>query len=158
MAYHVGFTISQMLFSNSNTTGVIYMKKTKPKSRHKPPSRIRYEMKNPVFSIRMPQEFHEDFKAFAKKLGLSRRKFMAIALKKQKADYSKVYNKGYNEGFDDGYKEGHRVGNNKGKKDWGIQFPCARCGGLEYIPQNSDCHQAIKEFLKEHGWGHTQCY
>ena len=54
------------------------------KTKHKPPSRIRYEKKNPVFSIRMPQEWHDEFNTLAESLGLSRRAFLAVALDKIK--------------------------------------------------------------------------
>ena len=153
MAYHVGITISQIRFSNYNTTAGIYMKKTKPKPRHKPPSRIKYEKKNPVFSIRMPQEFHDEFQTLAEELGMSRREFMAVALKKQKINYKRAHNQGYNKG----YNIGHKAGYEKGKQDWGVQFPCKICDELAYIQPNSDCHRAVIEFLRERGWVHEEC-
>lgn len=129
------------------------MKKRKVKSKHKPPSRIRYEKKNPVFSVRMPQEYHDDYKAYAKKMKLSRRKFMARALKIEIANYEKARR----EGFKEGHTLGITQGKNIGKSEWVIRFPCPYCRGFVEVPPNSSCHDAIMEFLKEKGWAHQQC-
>jgi len=132
------------------------------KKKHKPPSRIRYEKKNPVFSIRMPQEFHDEFKTLAEDLGLSRRELMAIFLKKQKANYHRAYMHGDKEGYRIGYNVGCEKGNTEGYKkgmnDWAIWGYCVNCGKAAYITPNSDIHMAIIEFLKERGFAHIKCH
>ena len=92
--------------------------------KHKPPSRKRYEENYPNWTARMPCEWHKDYDLYEKKLGFSRREFMAAALNKIKIDYSKVHEEGYNQGFkigdkqgsERGYKEGENVGIKKGRE------------------------------------------
>ena len=114
--------------------------------KHKPPSRIRYEKKYPVWSVRMPKEWIREVELTLKDTGQSRREFMEIALEKQAANFERFINKWF------------KAGVAKGKEDWSIQFPCKICGELVYILPNSECHQAVIEFLKERGWVHRECY
>ena len=94
----------------------------KKKSKHKPQSRINYEKRNPVFSIRMPQVWHDECKKLVKKLGMSRREFMGLSLNKLNANYDKVraqarkegHDVGYDKGHGEGYKKGEAVGHKKG--------------------------------------------
>jgi len=105
----------------------------------------------------LPVELRNEINALLMDTGQSRRDFMAIALKKQVADYEIARMQGYNEGFAIGYKKGHDEGYKKGKQDWGIHFPCYMCGKLVYISTNSDCQKAVIEFLRERRWSHTNC-
>jgi flagellar biosynthesis/type III secretory pathway protein FliH len=131
------------------------MKNNKFKPKHKPPSRIRYEKKNPVFSIRMPQEWHDQFKTLAEELGLSRREFMAAAIEKQKTNYERAHNQGYNKG----HNIGHNAGYEKGKQDWRIWFFCRIYGKAIYITPNSDMHKDIIEYMRTRyeSWVHPEC-
>ena len=56
-----------------------------------------------------------DLQTFLEKSCQSRRDFIAIALKKQKADYSKAYNEGFLDGDNNGYNRGHGVGLTEGE-------------------------------------------
>ena len=123
------------------------------KKRHKPPSRIRYEKTHPVVSFRVKDEWYDAFKAFLQEQNLSIGDFFRISYEKQKANYQKAHNQGFNKGYRIGYNAGYE----KGKEEWGIQFPCSICGELVYIPPNSDCHQAVIEFLKSRHWAHGKC-
>ncbi len=84
--------------------------------KHVSPSREKYEKNHPNWTVRMPLQWHEDYKRYVTRLGLSRRDFMGVGLKKIKLDYEKVRTQGYNTGHDDGYKQGHEVGFEKGKE------------------------------------------
>ena len=119
------------------------------KPKHKPPSRVRYEENNPVFSTRMPKEWHDELNNMLKDTGQSRKDFMGIALKKQNADYMELKDKTYEEGLDRGYE--------LAKDDYRIWFYCISCGGESYIIPNSNVHKAIIEYLKKQGWGHSEC-
>ena len=65
--------------------GIIVEKKNKP------PSRERCEEKNPCWTVRMSKEWIDEINAFLEDSDQSRRNFMAIALEKQKTDYSQVH-------------------------------------------------------------------
>jgi hypothetical protein len=127
------------------------------KKKHKPKSRIEYEENNPVISVRMPKEWVDELDAFLNALGLSRGDFFRIAFEKQKADYEMVFNEGLNIGERYGSEKGYNKGFNKGKEDYGILFPCSKCGGLEYVLPNSDIHKTIIDYLKLMGSGHDKC-
>jgi flagellar biosynthesis/type III secretory pathway protein FliH len=85
------------------------------KSKYKPPSRKRYEERNPVFSVRMPKEWIDDFYKLAEEIGVSRRNFMKISLSKLKVNYDKYHDKIHQEGSDEGYDKGYKVGYKKGE-------------------------------------------
>lgn len=82
--------------------------------KHKPPSRERYEEKNPNWTVRMPKELHDVLNAFLKDSNQSRRDFMAIALEKQELNFKRAYTQGYNEGHNIGHTQGQQVGHAKG--------------------------------------------
>lgn len=78
--------------------------------KHKPPSRIKYEENNPNWTVRLTRFLFEALQAFLEKSNLSRRDFIAIALKKQKMDYEKIITEGYNDGFAKGEESGYKTG------------------------------------------------
>ena len=88
----------------------------KKKSKRKPKSRIKYEKNNPVFSIRMPLEWHKEYNELIEKLNFSRREFMGISLDKQKADYDTVCKQAHEEGHQEGYQKGLEEGKKIGEK------------------------------------------
>lgn len=150
-------------------------------AKHKPPSRERYEENNPVWTVRMPLSWVNEYEKYVKCLGLSRKDFMGVSLEKIKLDYEQIRAQAYNEGFQvghkqghqDGYAEGENVGYNKGredgftegkhigidqgKADCQIWYYCSICGGPLYIKSGSMEHRAIMEYLYSYGWSHPQC-
>ena len=147
--YHISNTFFKLQYDRRN----IYEKKQSLNQGISHQAELNMKRKTPVFSIRMPQEFHDEFQTLAEELGMSRREFMAVALKKQKINYKRAHNQGYNKG----YNIGHKAVYEKGKQDWGVQFPCKICDELAYIQPNSDCHRAVIEFLRERVWVHEEC-
>ncbi len=63
----------------------------------------------------------------------------------------------YSDGHTIGYKKGLNDGYNKGKSDWQIWYFCHLCNGRINISPDSNSHNAIIEYLKEHRWGHGKC-
>lgn len=76
---------------------------TAAKRRHVPPSRHRYETKNPVFSVRMPRELYEEFDEYLRKTGHSRQSFLKSALKNALSAFE-TYQQGRNEGYEQAKK------------------------------------------------------
>ena len=120
--------------------------------KHKPPSRIKYEKNNPVWSVRLTKELYAVLNKFLRKSMQSRRKFVAIALKKQYVDYSKIrdqaYNKGSNNGYERGYEKGKNDGYNKGMNQWAIWVYCYNCWKEIFIKPNSKDHKEVIEEMK----------
>jgi len=113
--------------------------------KHKPPSRERYEKKYPVWSVRMPQEWIEDAELLLKDTEQSRRDFMGIALRKQKADYT--------DADENGFEEGKSFGIRK----WRIWYYCIKCRVIIYMKPNRSDHKALIEYMKKYRWEHDNC-
>lgn len=141
------------------------MKKNNITSKHKPPSRERYEQKNPVVSIRMPKELKDDLIRFLEETGRSRVTFIRIALNQLKANYKNAFvngykkgnQKGYNDGKKDGETLGRGIGYKQGKKDWAIWGYCMVCEKLLYITPNSKEHKLLVEKMKR-ALFHPECF
>jgi hypothetical protein len=73
----------------------------KKASKRPPPSRIRYEKRNPVVSARVSLVLREDLRKFQKEYGLS----MADILKIGLGDPNKAAAKAYEEGYVDGLSQ-----------------------------------------------------
>lgn len=147
-----------------------------------PPSRKKYEQRKPVFSVRMPKEWHEAVKLFLQKTNQSRETFMGLALNRLTENYNQAYAQGFAAGakkgfmdgkgkaeeskkaFEDGKKEGIDLGEQQGytngywqgKKEWAIEVKCCRCGKPFNITPNSKEHQVINEDLKRRFF-HPEC-
>lgn len=130
----------------------------KNKNRHKPPSRIRYELNNPMFSTRIPLDWEEEIKQIMKDMGLSKKEFIGVDLKKIKANYTRVYKKGFNNGKQEGYDEGEMDGVNDSSERWAIWYFCSICNKKIYIMPNSNSHEAVIQYMKDHSWGHAECH
>jgi len=129
----------------------------------KPPSRQRYEQRNPVFSVRMPREWHDAVKLYLQKTNRSRYEFMAIALNQITEDYKKAFDQGYDKGTKDGYtngvqdgtangiknglEEGKKKGYEQGKKDWALWVICYKCDKPINIPPGTEQHEYIRAVM-----------
>ena len=143
----------------------------------KPPSRKRYEKKNPNWTVRMPLPWHEDYEIHVENLGLSRREFMGVSLEKIKLDYEQIraqsFNQGVAIGHKQGYSQGHNDGSAKGKEEgrrevteeafklaesyWKIEFYCPRCRRLTEVSANSWTYRSLIDFLYYFGWVCGDC-
>lgn len=152
---------------------------TKKKSaKHKPPSRIRFEKANPVWSVRMPLQWHKDYEIYVQQNGLSRKMFMGVSLGKIKLDYENVTNQTYNQGFADGAEQGHEQGYQegyvKGKKEgcqegkvegsylaekyYRIRLYCPECNQTKDLVINSLTYYFLLDFLQYYDWVCLDCY
>jgi flagellar biosynthesis/type III secretory pathway protein FliH len=127
------------------------MEPTKNISKHRPPSRIKYEKNNPVFSVRIPEAWNDTIEKFRQETGLSKKKVFGLMLEKiigkyeavkkqgydegykkgvdegKKMGYDEAYNKGKQDEFTKGYNKGYNEGYKVGKDEYLIEVPCARC-------------------------------
>lgn len=120
--------------------------------RQLPPSRIKYEERNPTVSCRVSIDIYErlvvakevEGKSFADilKIGLGKQEVQA---KKVKAVRQQAWNEGYNKGYADAalrYK---------------VVYHCNVCREeMEVIHENEK--KAVNQFMQEHGWGHNDCH
>jgi flagellar biosynthesis/type III secretory pathway protein FliH len=130
------------------------------RNKHKPPSRIRYEENNPVWSVRMPKEWIEELEAELEVNGQSRRDFLGIALEKQSLNAEKIRvawrKKGESQGYEDGLKKGKDKGYNEGMNEWAIWVQCFKCYKQLFIIRDSPDHKYIIEMVQG-DLKHSQC-
>lgn len=122
--------------------------------KHKPPSRIRYEDNNPVFSVRMPKEWHDRLNKLLEDACQSRKDFLGIALGKHQPNYEQLKNHWYEEGYKEGSQSGKNEGLAKGKEAWGLWYHCYICKELMYIKPGDENHDSILEYSKRNRWCH----
>lgn len=112
-----------------------------------PPSRVKYDVKNPTASARMPREKRDKLFAVLKKLNLSLTQLL-IAF----ADENEIKLKPLEQAKKEGYEEGYAVA----KEKYGVPFACAKCGKPVYITSPKSKALAGR-FMTENGWCHAGC-
>ena len=121
--------------------------------RHKPPSRIRYENNNPVFSVRMPKAWHDRLNQMLEASNQSRKDFLAQALGIKTGNSEPMkqqdFIKGYKEGYKEGYKNGRKFGHDEGKKKCIVALSCYKCEKMVDIPLPA-VYDALVKFSKDH--------
>ena len=118
-------------------------------TKHKPPSRIRYEQSHPVISCRLPKADYDLLKQRLEELNISFATFVKSALDRLEIKMSKP-KKAREEGYIQGY--------NKAKEEHQIWYFCNVCQERINISPDSESHKAIIQYMEEHGWGHKSCH
>jgi CRISPR/Cas system-associated protein Cas10 (large subunit of type III CRISPR-Cas system) len=112
------------------------------------PSQEKYDRKMPTVSFRLSQKDHQKVKEIAVRRGCPISTIFKEALHLVAKEY-KEYKQGYNAGYE--------KGNNKATDEWQIWYYCSVCGEPIDFSPNSNSHEALIEYMKEHGWGHSKC-
>jgi hypothetical protein len=60
--------------------------------------------------------------------------------------------------FTAAYEKRHADGFNKASNTWGIWYFCSICNEMIFVKPNSNVHNAIIKYMKEHNWAHMKCY
>ena len=124
----------------------------KPTTRHKPPSRIRYEQSHPVVSCRIPKADYDLLKQRLKELNISFATFVKDALGRLEIKLSDI-----EEARNEGYNKGYKLGYNKAMKDYQIWYHCSVCGERMNMKPNDEDHKEMIHYMREHGWRHAKC-
>ena len=127
------------------------MKKTTTK--HKPPSRIKYEENHPVISCRLSKADYDLLKQRLEELNISFATFVKDALGRLELKMPSI-----DEAWSKGYDEGYKYGYNKAKKEHQIWYYCNVCRERIDIRPNSEAHKDMIQYMREHGWGHVKCH
>ena len=127
------------------------MKNSKSKER-KPPSRQRYEVRNPVVSFRVTKEVKDRAQIAKEKGGMSHldiyKKGLGIQevkIRTEKEIWQKTYDEGYQKGVDGAVET------------FAIPYPCSKCG-REMIVDREEEKKAIVEFIRKQRWICTDCF
>lgn len=54
------------------------------------------------------------------------------------------------------YEEGYSKGWREAKARYCVTYFCGVCGGMIEV-QHDNVKQAIRQYMREHGWGHSNC-
>lgn len=55
-------------------------------------------------------------------------------------------------------EEAWMEGYNRAKGEYEVWYHCNVCGEPITIRPNSEDHKAMREYMREHGWGHRSCH
>jgi hypothetical protein len=110
------------------------------KKKHQPPAKIKYDKSHPTISIRVDQELKKKLDEIKEVSGKSVGDILREAVGVQAASAKSAYEKGYT----------------KAKKEWGVTYKCAVCGGTMWIISPEEKKDAA-QYMREHGWAHGKC-
>lgn len=116
-------------------------------TKHKTPSRARYEAKNPVISCRVSRELCEMMKKAKEVEHKSFTDLLKIGLGKQEIQAKKIKEAG-----EAGYKKGYADATILYK----VTYHCSKCGQIIEV-KHQNAKQAIDEYMREKGWSHNTC-
>jgi hypothetical protein len=133
--------------------------------RRLPPSRVRYAATHPTIGIHVTLEERELLRSLSANSGLSVTQLAKQALGILEADVEAVRKKSLLEGIrkgkalghQEGYAEGRRDGFAEAKAQYGIPYPCARCGGPLLLAAGSASAREAVRMLRAAGWRHKEC-
>jgi predicted CopG family antitoxin len=117
----------------------------------KAPSRVRYEQAHPTVSCRVAKELYDRLKAVKKTEGRSFADILKIGLGVLEVQVKKeeeVKKKAHTEGYRTGYAEAERL--------YKVTYLCAICR-KPLVVTTTDEKEAIKTYMREHGWRHRAC-
>ena len=117
-----------------------------------PPSRYRYEEKNPTVSARLPKEIRDRLRANLAKQGKSLADAL-IAIANDLDIKAKAYDEAWQEGHDDGLVEGHCLAESIFK----VTYRCSKCGEPIDV-ESTEEREAAGQLMTRAGWGHIKCH
>ena len=121
----------------------------KPKKTQAPPSRRRYEAKNPVVSVRVPQKLYDALVEFKKNTGLSMADVLKIGLEKAKPDLETAWLQGAEEGYEIGY--------GVAQSEYEVSYWCGRCRRFHLSITTADEKKDAANLMYKAGWHDPNC-
>ena len=110
------------------------------KKKHQPPTKIKYDKKHPIVSIRVTQELKNQLDEIKEMSDKSVGDVLREAVGVQKLSVKSAFMQGYN----------------KAKKTYGIWYKCSVCGG-DILLESDEEQKAAAKYMREHGWHHGKC-
>ena len=102
-----------------------------------------------MLACRLPKADYDLLKQRLKELNISFATFVKDALGRLEIKMIDI-DKARNEGLEQGYDEA--------MNDYQIWYYCDVCGErIDMFPNDED-HKAMIQYMREHGWGHTECH
>jgi len=111
-----------------------------PMPRNVPPSRKRYEERNPMISVRLTKSLRQVLDDFRKEAALSYPDIIKAGLKAAAGEWEAS-----KEAWDDA------------EHKYMIAIPCSVCGKPMIMKPGSDMHKAAIDLLRAKKWCHSEC-
>jgi len=123
-----------------------------PKNKHKPPSRVRYEEKNPTISFRVSVEIYEKLCKIREKTGKSYADIIKEGMGVQEPMVKDTYTRGYRAGYDKGKRAGKREG------EVFSLGSCASCGGvIQWDLSSNEQRNTLASAISQARFVHKNC-
>ena len=121
------------------------------KAKRKAPSRVKYEQAHPTVSCRVPTEVYDQLQVAKEAEGMSFADILKVGLgilEVRAREEAEVRERGRETGYREGYAEAERL--------YKVTYPCSVCDEMLEVT-TEDQKKAIKKYMPEHGWGHSEC-
>ncbi len=115
----------------------------KGKQKRVPPSRVRYEERNPVVSLRISREFHEELLDLQATTGMSMADILKAGLDKIQPDAEEIYERGFRDGY------------GVAREEFEVFAPCGACGKAHLSVTGPQMKGAVAQRLS--GWNAKNC-
>lgn len=125
------------------------MAPSKLKKKQSPPSRVKYEAKNPVVSIRVPLDLYEALGKFKRAQGVSMADVLKIGLGKAKPDLDTAWLKGAEEGYETGYSVA--------QSEFEVTYWCSRCRRCHLSILTPEEKEDAANLMFRAGWHDPDC-
>lgn len=120
-------------------------------SKHKAPSRIKYEESHPTVSCRVSRDIYDRLVETKKVEDKSFADILKIGLQIQEVQAKKV-GKAKKQGWDEGYKKGYADATLRYK----VTYHCSKCRQIMEVQYPNE-KKAIDELMERAGWAHPEC-
>lgn len=110
------------------------------KKRRPPPSKARYDAKNPTIAARVPAAVKAELERMREATGKSWGDVLREAVGVQGASAGEAFQKGFE----------------AGRKRYGVQYGCAVCGKAILV-ETAEEKAAAAALMRGAGWGHERC-
>ena len=115
------------------------------------PSRVKYEQNHPIVSFRISKELYDRLEVAKKAEGKSITDVLKIGLgllEVKMRNEKEIRDQANDEGWEEGTKAAEEL--------FSVPYSCSVCG-KEIVVTTEDEKSAIREYMREYGWGHADC-
>ena len=125
------------------------MATSKGKKKQTPPSRRRYEAKNPVVSVRVPRKLYNELIEFKKAKGVSMADVLKFGLELSKPNIDSAWQ--------DGAEEGYEIGYGVAKDEYEVGYWCGRCRRFHLTINSAQEKEYAANAMYKAGWHDPNC-
>jgi predicted DNA-binding protein len=113
----------------------------KGKGKHVPPSRLRYEPKNPTVSLRISQEMRNELQYLKATVGMSVAEVLRVGLDKIQPEMEKFFD----------------LGEEDARGTYEVTYCCSECGEPHLSISSNAEKEAAAQYMYENGWHDRRC-